>query len=38
VLGWEAQTTFPQLVRLMVAADLKALGIDIEQVRATSEA
>lgn len=29
-LGWEPETTFPELVALMVKADLEALGLDLD--------
>jgi GDPmannose 4,6-dehydratase len=28
VLGWEPRTTFPELVRIMLAADLLEAGLD----------
>ncbi len=30
VLGWKAKTTFEQLARIMVAADLKAVGLSLD--------
>jgi GDPmannose 4,6-dehydratase len=30
-LGWKAKTSFPELVRLMVASDLKGAGLDPEK-------
>ena len=32
LLGWKAETTFAQLVRIMVAADLESVGIDPDLV------
>jgi GDPmannose 4,6-dehydratase len=32
VLGWEPTTRFPELVRLMVAADLHAAGLNPEGI------
>jgi GDPmannose 4,6-dehydratase len=34
VLGWEPTTTFEELVRIMVAADLAELGLDLDTVAA----
>jgi GDPmannose 4,6-dehydratase len=34
VLGWQPQTTFPELVRIMLAADLAELGLDLDTVAA----
>jgi GDPmannose 4,6-dehydratase len=37
VLGWEARTTFRDLIRLMVAADLNALGIPAREFPAIAD-
>ena len=34
ILGWQPQTTFPELVRIMVKADLAELGLDLDAVAA----
>ena len=34
VLGWEPTTTFEELVRIMLAADLAELGLDLDSVAA----
>jgi GDPmannose 4,6-dehydratase len=34
VLGWESTTTFEELVRIMLAADLAELGLDLDSVAA----
>jgi len=32
VLGWEPKVSFPQLVELMVLADLEAIGLDPDPI------
>jgi GDPmannose 4,6-dehydratase len=34
VLGWEPRTSFPDLVEIMVRADLEELGLDLDRVAA----
>jgi GDPmannose 4,6-dehydratase len=38
VLGWQPQTTFPTLVRLMLEADLREAGLDPDEHIVASEA
>ncbi len=34
ILGWQPQTTFPEIVRIMLRADLAEIGLDLDAVAA----